>query len=205
MLRIETKERGSVVIIAMLAMVALISLGGLSTLVVRGGIASSGHDRFRSIALYAAESGVAAASDYLRGRVELTDGWSSFVNVNNNPPFTTNEIPGNGKKDGEPGNLFSPDLKAWYEVVILNNLDDNPGFAAGNDTDHRVIIRSTGHGPAGTIARIEVEIHAGGVIGGQAPPCAYSQESQCADNAGFDPGSTTLTGPSNRAAITPGN
>ncbi len=199
MSRIDMKQKGSIIIVAMLAMVALISLGGLSTLAVRGGLASSGHDRFRAVALYAAESGAAAGVDYLRSRVhsDISIGWTDYVNANNDPPFFTQEIPGNGKEPDELGNLFSQGLppekhiKAWYRVEVLNNPNDN-GLSTGQDLDQRVIVRSTGFGPAGTTARVEVEITPGGPIGGRAPPVAYSQESQSADNSGFDPGAEAI-------------
>ena len=134
MSRIDMKQKGSIIIVAMLAMVALISLGGLSTLAVRGGLASSGHDRFRAVALYAAESGAAAGVDYLRSRVhsDINIGWTDYVNADNDPPFFTEDIPGNGKKPGELGNLFSqglPPEKTYRGVVsrskFLNNLDDD--------------------------------------------------------------------------------
>jgi len=48
---IRDQQRGSVVVVAMLAMIALLSLGGLATLSVRGGLSSSGHDRFKTSAL----------------------------------------------------------------------------------------------------------------------------------------------------------
>lgn len=202
MSRIETRENGSVVIVAMLAMIALMSLGGLSTLAVRGGLASSGHDRFRSIALYAAESGAASATDYLRSRVFADVGWSDYVEPNNNPIFTGDDIPGNRIQPGDLGNLFSPELKAWYDVVILNNIDD-PGFALGNDGDHRVVVRSTGHGPGGTVVQIEVEVAAKNGFGGLAPPCAYSQEGMCADNSGYDSGAQNAGGGVNSITLGP--
>ena len=190
MSRKKTTEKGSIVVVAMLAMVALISLAGLSTLAVRGGLASSGHERFRSIALYAAEGGAAAAIDYLRSHVhaDINIGWSDYVNAKNLPPFFTEEIPGNRKKPGELGNLFSPDVQAWYDVVILNNLDDTTGFNIGEDHDQRVVIRSTGYGPGGAVAQIEVEITVRGLVGGLAPLEGGGQKNIDAANSGFESG-----------------
>lgn len=181
----RNKERGGIVIVAMLVLVALISLGGLTTLSVQGGLASSGHDRFRSVALYAAESGAAVGMDYLRRRVHATTKWSDLVNAYNDPLLALTDIPGNGILPGQPGNPFSADLKAWYEVTILNNRDDS-GYAAGTDEDAQVILLVTGHGPGGTVAQIEWEVRAGGAIGRGTPCPTYAQQNMDAHGAGFN-------------------
>ena len=211
--RSKTNERGSIVIIAMLAMVALISLGGLSTLAVRGGLASSGHDRFRAVALYAAESGAAAAIDHLRGHVDSNTKWSNFVSPNNTPLIPAVNVMGNFKQPGDLGNPFNrglpPDkhIQAWYEVEILNNRSD-PNFAgllpSPLDSDGRIVIRSTGHGPGGTIARIEVEIEARGPIGGLAPGSSYAQEGQSELNSGSDALSEAINNAGDTAQRTAG-
>jgi hypothetical protein len=181
----HNQERGSIIIVAMLALVALISLGGLTTLSVQGGLASSGHDRFRSIALYAAESGAAVGMDYLRKRVHATTKWSELVNAYNDPPVALSDIPGSGVLPGQAGNPFSPDMKAWYEVTILNNIEDT-GYMTGTDDDARVILRVTGHGPGGTVAQIEWEVRAGGAIGRATPCPSYAQQNMDAHGAGFN-------------------
>lgn len=181
----RNKEKGSIVVIAMLALVALISLGGLTTLSVQGGLASSGHDRFRSMALYAAEGGAAVGMDYLRRHVNATSKWSAYVNPASGPAFVPPDLPGNGALPGQAGNPFSPDMTLWYEVTILNNIED-PGYATGDDMDARVILRVTGHGPNGTVAQIEWDVHAGGAIGlGRACP-NYAQGNIDADGAGLN-------------------
>ena len=176
------RQGGNVVIVASLILVALFGLGSLTVLSVQGGISSASHDRFRSIALYAAESGAAASMDFLRRNRHETQHWSAYVNPNNQEPLQRpGGIPGNEIQPGQPGNLFSPGMRAWYEVEILNNLNDN-GFAAGDDEDARVIIRSTGHGPDGTVARIEWEVQIGGNSGLPCP--AYAQAGIDSDGAG---------------------
>ena len=82
----RNSEQGTIVLVAMLAMIALISLGGLTTLAIRGGLSSGGQDRFKSMALFAAESGAAVAMDFLRSRIHVADGWSAFVHPNNDDP-----------------------------------------------------------------------------------------------------------------------
>lgn len=170
MTRRRSKERGSIIVIAMLVLVALISLGGLTTLSVRGGIQSSGHDRFRAVALYGAESGAAIAMDFLRRRVgQAPDYWTAFINPDNSVPFVPPGIPGNGVLPGVAGNLFDPEMRVWYEIEVVNNRDDggysDDGVTPGTDMDGRVIIRSTGHGPGDTLARIEWEVRVDGPIG----------------------------------------
>src|SRR5690349_17951139 len=151
------RQRGSVVIVAMLVLVALISLGGLTVLSVQGSASATGADRFKAIALYAAESGASAAMDFMRKHLSQLTAWGAYVEPNNVNPQSPEEIPGNGILPGEDGNLFTPEMNAWYEITILNNPTD-PSFAAGEDFDKRVIIRSTGHGPNGAVAQVEWEI-----------------------------------------------
>lgn len=169
-------------IVAMLAMVALISLAGVTSLSVRSGLTSGGNERFSNMALYAAESGAVVAMEYLRQRVHSTDKWSSYVNPNNDPIESPIDLPGNDKRPGEVGNLFSPQSNLWYKVEILNNRDD-PGFPAGND-DGRVIIRATGHGPGNTMAQVEWEVRQEGAVGQGAPCGSYAQGNVNADGAG---------------------
>jgi hypothetical protein len=153
-------------IIAMLALVALIGIGGLSVLTVQGGLTGGTHQRFKSMALYAAESGAAVAMDYLRARYDQSTGWSNFVNQNNNPPFPPSDLPGNGVRPGQLGYLFGPDARVWYEVTILNNEDDS-GFNLSDDqdTDGRVIIAVTGFAPNNVAAQIHWEVKFEGPVG----------------------------------------
>ncbi len=205
MRKTRNKERGNIVIIAMLILVALISLGGLTTLSVQGGIASSGHDRFRSIALYAAESGAAVGMDFLRKNVHDTDFWSAWVVANNNEGslLAPSGIEGNEVKPGDAGNLFSADVRAWFKVEILNNRDD-ADFAVGNDEDGRVILRSTGYGPNGTVARVEWTVATPNAIGLGRPCPTYAQGGIDADGAGLNDCMGTInTGTTTTFSINP--
>jgi hypothetical protein len=181
--RLRRRQRGSALVVSLIVLTGLIALGGLTVLAVQGGISASGHQRHRSTALYAAESGAAAAMDYLRRNVDTTSKWSAFVEPANTSPQRPIDIAGNGTPPGDPGNLFSADIRAWYEVEILNNLDDD-GFLAGDDEDGRVIIRATGHGPNGTVAQVEWQVGVQ-VTGAGGRPCpGYGQKGMAEDGAG---------------------
>ncbi len=166
----------------MLALVILSALGTLGMLTVggvRAGIKTTGNDRFHSIALYAAESGAAAAMDYLRTVVDPTTGFTELLQSGHASP---DEIVGNNKLPGETGNPFSTDQRAYYRIEIANNRSDS-GYATNTDHDKRVVIRSTGYGPDGAVAIIEWDVaSAGGRI---TRPCpVYAQKGQSEDNAG---------------------
>jgi hypothetical protein len=167
----------------MLALLALVSMGSLTALSVQGGLAANSNDRFKSISLYAAESGAAAATDYLRRNVNAISGFAEFVEPSNVDAQSPDQIYGNRALPGEENNLFTETMNAWYEVVILNN-DSDPGFVAGNDDDRRVIIQSTGHGPNGTIARVEIEIVAAAAQEIGRPCPTYGQKGLSEDGAG---------------------
>lgn len=177
------RQRGSAMLVALVVIGGLITLGGMTVLSVQGGLSAISHDRHRSAALYAAESGAAVAMIYLRANVHATENWSAYVNPSNLTLESPADLPGNGVQPGQPGNIFSDDMVAWYEIEILNNLDDD-GYAAGDDLDGRVIIRSTGHGPNGSTAQVEWQV---GSADGPAPgrPCpGYGQRGVSEDGAG---------------------
>ncbi len=160
-------------------MIVLSALGLLSMLTlmnVRSGMQTSAGDRFRATAMYAAESGAAAAMDYLRTRINPSSGWTLYLDT------VPADLPGNDKPVGDADNPFSSDLQAWYHVEILNNRNDS-GFATSTDNDKRVVIRSTGYGPDNATAVIEWEIKSNTVS--VAKPCGvYSQKGQTEDNSG---------------------
>jgi len=188
--------------IATIALTGLVTLGSLTVLSVQGGMSAAGHDRHTSSALYAAESGAAAAMDYLRHNVDAADKWSGFVEPSNTSPQSPGDIVGNGVLPGYAGNLFAADVNAWYEVEILNNLDDN-GFVAGDDTDGRVIIRSTGHGPDGAVAQVEWSV-AVEISGGGGRPCpGYGQKGMSEDGTGRNDCLSTIVA-TDVATYTPG-
>ena len=141
----------------MIVMTALGTLSMLTVFSVRGGTQTVSADRFHAIALYAAESGAAAGMDFLRTNINASTGWQSFISASNSSVQSPSGIAGNGVTSGNSGNLFSNDQHAYYTVEIYNNHNDT-GYAAGRDDDKRVVIRSTGYGPAGATAIVEWEI-----------------------------------------------
>jgi hypothetical protein len=170
-------------VIALIALTGLITLGSLTVLSVQGGLASSGHDRFQAIALYAAESGAAAAVDYLRKNYDGAAKWDAYVSDGNVDPPHPPGIPGNQRAPGDSQNLFSTGMQSWYDVAILNNPDDAM-FATGGDDDGRVIIRSTGYGPNGTVAVVEWEVKAPATVPIGRPCPSYGQRGMAEDGAG---------------------
>lgn len=143
----------------MIVLASLAVLAALTVLSAQGGASTSSTHRFHGMAVYAAESGGAAAMDYLRSQVDPTLGFSALVSPSNAAPISPAGIPGNNVAPGAPGNPFSSDMQAWYSVVILNNRNDD-GFAIGKDEDTTIRIHVTGYGPEGAVARVEWEVKA---------------------------------------------
>jgi len=169
-------------VLAMIVLAALGTLSSLTVVTVQGGIATAGNDRFHSIATYAAESGAAAAMDFLRKNVNSATGWKAYVSARNaNPPQPA--VPGNNQDVGTSNNLFSSDMQGWYKIEILNNRGDT-GFATGDDNDKRVVIRSTGYGPNGAVAVVEWEISAQNITGMGRPCSVYAQRNESEDDSG---------------------
>lgn len=161
-------------LVMLIVMVALGTIAGLTVISVQGGAATTNAQRFSSMALYAAESGAAAAMQYLKTNVHNKDApqpyFSDLVTKSNDPPNAPSEIPGNNILPGVAGNLLSNDQQGWYEVTLLNNPND-PGFGSDSkrDTDGIIRIQVTGHGPNGAMKKIEWEVstqpgEVGGVI-----------------------------------------
>lgn len=159
----------------------------MTTVSVRGGTASTASDRFHVIARYAAESGAMMAMEHLRqfgagGDPKL----SEFVDAGTltapvGRPLT--ELAAHNKLPGVTGNPFTASMGAWFYVEIYN---DRAEAASGDDTNDRVIIRSTGHGPDNATSIVEWDV----VINPEtsATPCnVYGQENQSADNSGTNP------------------
>jgi hypothetical protein len=167
----------------MVALTGLATLGNLTVVSVQGGVATASADRFHSVAMYAAESGGAAAMEYLRGTVNSSTRFTFLVTANNQAANSPQGISGNAKKPGQPGNVFSADLQAWYQVEILNNRND-PGYAIGTDEDAKVIIRATGYGPSGATATLEWEVQATGMSAIGRPCPGYGQKGLSEDGAG---------------------
>ena len=70
-------------LVALVALTALLALGSLTVLSVQGSTAATAHDRFTSVARYAAESGIAAGMEFLRENLDPTDRWSALVEPDN--------------------------------------------------------------------------------------------------------------------------
>ena len=175
----------------MIIVTALGTLGVLTTLSVRGGTATTASDRFHIIARYAAESGGAVAMDFLRANIDMGTKWSAFVEAPTSTlvpvPHIPTALPGNNVLPGVSGNPFTATTNAWYSIEIYNNRDD-PSYLAlgGDDTDARVIIRSTGHGPDGATSIIEWEVTM--MATNEDTPCDDSgQKNQNASNSTYNP------------------
>ena len=167
----------------MVVLTALGTLSMLTVLSVRGGIQTTANDRFHAIAQYAAESGGAAAMEFLRTSLDPNLGWTALVTPSNTPPLESpTGVLGNDIPAGDSGNPFSADLHASYRVELLNNRSDS-GFLAGTDDDTRVIIRSTGYGPNGAVAIIEWDVKTAASMV-QRPCTTYAQKGESEDNSG---------------------
>lgn len=164
-------QRGNSLLLALIVMSSLATLGSLTVVSVQSSLKASTNDRSQTVAMYAAESGGAAAMEFLRSGTNFDSdlGWGRFVSPDGVPKaLTIIELPSNGALPGTPNNLFSPDLNAWFLVELVNNRSDDhykstptpgPGYAnPDNDHDGVVIIRSTGNGPQGSVAVVEWEV-----------------------------------------------
>src|SRR5262245_5264892 len=92
------RQRGAALAISLIAITALLGLGALTVLSVQSELAASGQSRFTQAALYAAESGTAAAMDYLRNHCKLGLFYTDYVTSGNVSPLPMNEIVGNHVK-----------------------------------------------------------------------------------------------------------
>jgi hypothetical protein len=146
-----------VLVVVLIVLAALVSIAGITFLSARSELQSGGHSRSQQAALYAAESGVAAAMEYLRDQCTPSELYSALVDPQNDPGQQPGGITGNGVEPGQTGNPFTAEQQTWYQVTVLNNRTD-PGFAAGNDTDAALVIRSVGYGPSGASTTVEVEL-----------------------------------------------
>jgi len=154
--RRRDRERGNSLLLALIVMSSLATLGSLTVVSVQSSLKASTNDRAGSIAMYAAESGAALTVDFLRASWTGPGSWGVFVRANNNPVVTP-AFAANGALPGAADNPFTADQNAWFEVVTLNNRGDT-GYAGGTDDDDQILLRSTGHGPQGSVAIIEWEI-----------------------------------------------
>jgi Tfp pilus assembly protein PilX len=166
LMRKRDPEKGAALVLTMITIAALLGLGAVTLLTMQAELVSSGQTRFQAQALYAAESGVAAGIDYLRNSCSPTEMFSASISPGNAAPPTppADQLLGNGIKPGETGSLFGASSQLWYDVSILNNINDT-GLADGIDSDGVVILRSTGHGPDNATVALEVEVVGADCIG----------------------------------------
>lgn len=169
--------------ISILTLVALLGLGSITALSVQSDTAAAGSERQKLMATYAAESGVAAGMQFLRENLNATTAWTDLVTPDNSSPQEPNLVVGQGQQPGSAGNVFTASQRMWYRVQIFNNVGD-PGLATGDDEDQRVILRSTGFGPNGASAIVEVEVRAMGGPPGGVPCPVYGQRGIAYDGAG---------------------
>lgn len=161
-------ERGNSLVLALIVMSALATLGSLTVVSMQSSIQLSTSDRAQTIAMYAAESGAAVTMDFLRKNFDAGDpngiatSWGAYCTPNNGSPADplvdmSQYIPSSDAMPGDPKNLFDRDQNAWFHIDILNNRDDQgyPNRTPSCDTDGILIIRSTGHGPQGSLAIVE--------------------------------------------------
>lgn len=161
--RPRDSQRGNSLLLALIVMSALAALGSLTVVSTQSSLKTTTNDRAQAIALYAAESGAAVAMDFLHRHFEhdpvapTKPGWSAYIVANNTnvASVPTTLIASNGQPPG--ANPLSLDQQAWYDIQLYNNRND-PGYATGDDRDGRLIIRSTGHGPQGSVAILEWEV-----------------------------------------------
>jgi hypothetical protein len=170
-------ESGNTVVLAMVVLTALGTLGMITLSGNRSSVQTTANDRFHSIALYAAESGGAAAMEYLRANLDPDTGWTALLAAG-----ALDSVPGNDAQPGTPENPFSADIGASYTIELLNNRSDS-GYASGTDTDKRVIIRSTGYGPDRAVAVVEWEVQSSATTT-QRPCPTYGQKGMSEDNSG---------------------
>jgi esterase/lipase superfamily enzyme len=157
-----SRQAGAALIVTLVTITALLVLGALTVRTLRTELVQTSQAGFAQVALYAAESGVAAGLEHLRGRCDPERGFTAFVEPDNRAPHSPAGIAGNGARPGEPGNLFDRvdrTAGAWYEVTVLNNAGD-PGLSAGEDTDRTVVRRAPGRGPGRAATTVEVEARA---------------------------------------------
>lgn len=153
----STNEKGSVLIVTMVGLTALLGIAGMTILSARSTLSTSASNRFQTSALFAAESGVWAGIDFLRQSCDQSTLFTQFVSPDNASPQSPSGIFANNVPPGTAPNPFDIRRKAWYRVTILNNSGD-PGLSSGRDTDSQVILHVVGYGPDGTQATVEVEV-----------------------------------------------
>jgi len=181
-------QRGSVMVVAMVTLSGLLAVAALTLVKVKRGLNASSQSRFQSMALFAAESGIAAGMDFLRAN-------NSSGDFNAVLGQTPTGIAGNTIASGQPGSLFSDGVEMSYTVRIENNRDD-PQFAIDPlvDSDNIVVLHVVGRGPGNSMVVLEMEVR--GAIGntGGRPCPGYAQGNISEDGAGRNDCLGTING-----------
>ena len=183
-MRRPDSQAGSALVIALLGLVAVLAVGGLAVMTVRSQTVSMTRGSQERIALYAAEAGVQAAVDFLArscgqaASFSLVLGTSLPANfgqgygqdmpngtcADGSTPGSDGECPGapffsqDGFDSAGVRDTSERDYDQYFEVSFADNSDD-PSSSATDDGDETVVIRSTGHGPAGAQAMILAAYH----------------------------------------------
>ncbi len=171
-------------LVAMTTLSGLLAVATLTLVKVKRGVNASSQSRFQSVSLFAAESGVSAAMDFLRQNMDASTYFTALVNANNAPVQAPPiGIAGNTVDHGDTGNLFQGTIPMSYTVTILNNVDD-PGYSTGDDQDGIVVIRSIGFGPDQASVTLEVTVNGIDEVNTSRPCPGYAQRGMAEDGAG---------------------
>ncbi len=171
-------------LVAMITMSGLLAVATVTMVQIKRGLSASSEARFQSVALFAAESGISAGTDFLRLNIGAGNQYfSAYVSANNGAVQSPLGIPGNTLEPGEVGNLFTGDVPMSYTVSILNNVGD-PTYETGADSDGIIILRSVGRGPGNSQVTLEVELDGSEGENSNRPCPGYAQRGIAEDGAG---------------------
>jgi hypothetical protein len=128
---VRNRERGAVLVTALLATVSLMTLSGVALLATRTHARTQANGVAASRALWAAQAGVAAAIEDLRWRCDPATGYTAVLDTSLPPEVG----------EGNP-------LAGSYDVRYRNNAWDRSGSTL-RDEDGMVLIQSVGRVPTG--------------------------------------------------------
>ncbi len=203
------RQRGSVMLVAMVTLSGLLAVATVTMVKVKRGIRASSQSRFQSVALFSAESGISAGMDFLRTNRHATQNFSEYVSESNGSIQTPAGLAGNEVPHGDANSLFTGDIPMSYTVSILNNPED-PGFARADnapnpqDTDGIVILRSVGYGPGTSMVVLEVKVNGGDTRNTSRPCPGYAQRGMAEDGAGRNDCLGTIDS-TDQTTFSPGN
>jgi len=144
-------ERGAAMLAVMVTLVALTVIGIAATRTSTFESASSGNQKRKQAAFYAAEAGLEHGKAILIDQVgETFTGWD----------FILSDADGKNYKGGVSvlSNVSFFDDKYTYTVKVWNNKEDS---SATDDTDNTIIMRCQAEGKNGEFAAVEISMGAG--------------------------------------------